>query len=100
MREMVKKHFTPEDYFNVRSHMIGTGLIGGKACGMLLARAIIRNSAPEVGRVLEPHDSFFVGSDVYYTYTGIARRISSALLMWNSPFCGPAMQSRYWVRPK
>ena len=68
MRDMVKKHFTPEDYFNVRSHMIGTGLIGGKACGMLLARAIIRNSAPEVSRVLEPHDSFFVGSDVYYTY--------------------------------
>lgn len=48
--------------------MIGTGMIGGKACGMLLARAIIRNMAPEVDSVLEPHDSFFVGSDVFYTY--------------------------------
>ncbi len=68
MRLMVKKHFKPEDYFAVRNHMIGTGLIGGKACGMLLARAIIRNMSPEINEVLEPHDSFFMGSDVYYTY--------------------------------
>ncbi|MBQ3379815.1 MAG: phosphoenolpyruvate synthase [Clostridia bacterium] len=68
MREMVKKHFTPEDYFDVRDHMIGTGMIGGKACGMLLARAIIRNTEPEINEFLEPHDSFYVGSDVYYTY--------------------------------
>lgn len=68
MREMVRKHFKPNDYFNIRSHMIGTGLVGGKACGMLLARAIIRNVSPEINEVLEPHDSFFAGSDVYYTY--------------------------------
>ena len=68
MRQMVKKHFTPEDYFNVRDHMIGTGMIGGKACGMLLARAIIRNNAPDIDEILEPHDSFYIGSDVYYTY--------------------------------
>lgn len=68
MRAMVRKHFTPEDYFAVRDHMIGTGMIGGKSCGMLLARAIIRNSEPDIGDVLEPHDSFYVGSDVYYTY--------------------------------
>ncbi len=68
MRAMVRKHFKPEDYFGVRSHMIGTGLIGGKACGMLLARAIIRNVSSEINEVLEPHDSFFIGSDIYYTY--------------------------------
>ena len=68
MRALVKKHFEPDDYFEVRDHMVGTGMIGGKACGMLLARAIIRNDAPEVDEVLEPHDSFYVGSDVYYTY--------------------------------
>ena len=68
MREMVKKHFTPEDYFAVRDHMIGTGMIGGKACGMLLARAIIRNREPDISEILEPHDSFYVGSDLYYTY--------------------------------
>ena len=68
MREMVKRNFIPEDYFSVRDHMIGTGMIGGKACGMLLARSIIRNKHPDINEVLEPHDSFYIGSDVYYTY--------------------------------
>ena len=68
MRDMVKKNFTPEDYFAVRDHMVGTGMIGGKSCGMLLARAIIRNKEADISEVLEPHDSFYVGSDMYYTY--------------------------------
>ncbi|MBO4927720.1 MAG: phosphoenolpyruvate synthase [Clostridiales bacterium] len=68
MREMVKKNFRPEDYFAVRDHMIGTGMIGGKACGMLLSRAIIRNREPDIAEFLEPHDSFYAGSDLYYTY--------------------------------
>ena len=68
LRTLVRKHFRPEDYFRVRDHMVGTGMVGGKTCGMLLARAIIRNLAPEISRILEPHDSFYVGSDVFYTY--------------------------------
>ena len=68
MREMVKKYFSPDDYFKVRDHMVGTGMIGGKACGMLLARAIIGSGEPDIEEILEPHDSFYVGSDVYYTY--------------------------------
>ena len=68
LRVLVRKHFRPEDYFRVRDHMIGTGMVGGKTCGMLLARAIIRNLAPDISNVLEPHDSFYVGSDVFYTY--------------------------------
>ncbi|MER1993531.1 MAG: phosphoenolpyruvate synthase, partial [Eubacteriales bacterium] len=68
LRLLVRKHFRPEDYFRVRDHMVGTGMVGGKTCGMLLARAIIRNLAPDINSVLEPHDSFYVGSDVFYTY--------------------------------
>ncbi len=68
MRKMVKEHFTPDDYFDVRDHMVGTGMIGGKACGMLLARKIIKNKEQDIDEVLEPHDSFYVGSDLYYTY--------------------------------
>ncbi|SCW60088.1 Pyruvate phosphate dikinase, PEP/pyruvate binding domain, partial [Ruminococcaceae bacterium YRB3002] len=68
MREMVKKNFTAEDYFAVRDHMIGTGMIGGKSCGMLLARAIVKNKEKDIAEYLEPHDSFYVGSDLYYTY--------------------------------
>ncbi len=68
LRALVRKHFRPEDYFRVRDHMIGTGMVGGKTCGMLLARAIVRNLAQDISGVLEPHDSFYVGSDVFYTY--------------------------------
>lgn len=68
MQEMIREHFTPEDYFYVRDHMIGTGMIGGKACGMLLARKIIENRRPDLFEVMEPHDSWFIGSDVYYSY--------------------------------
>ncbi len=65
---MVKENFEPTDYFFVKEHMIGTGLIGGKACGMLTARKIIENHAPEIFDVMEPHNSFFIGSDVFYSY--------------------------------
>lgn len=68
LRVLIRDNFSPDDYFQVRDHMIGTGLIGGKSCGMLLARKIIQNQAPDVSARLEPHDSYFIGSDVFYTY--------------------------------
>jgi len=52
----------------IRRRMIGTGLVGGKAVGMLIARAILVRSDPRWARRLEPHDSWFAGSDVFYTY--------------------------------
>jgi hypothetical protein len=52
----------------IRRRMIGTGLIGGKSLGMLLARAILARQSPRIRERLEPHDSWFVGSDVFYTY--------------------------------
>ena len=68
MRVMIRKHFSPEDYFFVHDRMIGTGMIGGKACGMLLARKIVENGRPDIYDIFEPHDSWFIGSDVYYSY--------------------------------
>lgn len=68
MRTMVKRAFGPADYFNVRNRMVGTGLIGGKACGMLLARKVVHDALPESRALFEPHDSFYVGTDVFYTY--------------------------------
>ncbi len=68
MRELIKANFKPEDYFQIRSRMIGTGMIGGKACGMLLARKLIENHAPKLYERLEPHDSYYIGSDVFYSY--------------------------------
>ena len=68
LKDIVLKNFAPEDYFEIRSHMVGTGMIGGKACGMLLARKIIENCCPDTFSCLEPHDSFYIGCDVFYSY--------------------------------
>ncbi|MBQ6391756.1 MAG: hypothetical protein IJH88_09110 [Eggerthellaceae bacterium] len=68
MRPMVNEYFGPEDYFAVRNRMVGTGLVGGKSCGMLLARKIVERDLPEAREFMEPHDSFYVGTDVFYTY--------------------------------
>ncbi len=68
MKKLVKQYFRTEDYFTLRDRMIGSGAIGGKACGMLLARRIAETELPEYARYSEPHDSFYIGSDVFYTY--------------------------------
>lgn len=64
----MSRYFTPDDYFLLRSRMIGSGAIGGKACGMVLARKICETEIPEFTKHSEPHDSFYIGSDVFYTY--------------------------------
>lgn len=68
LRVLIKENFEPEDYFRIRSRMIGTGMIGGKACGMLLARKLIQNKRPDIYSRIEPHDSFYIGSDVFYAF--------------------------------
>ena len=68
IRDLLRHYFTPEDYFFVYNRMIGTGCIGGKSCGMLLARKIIETDAPDVFQHMAPHDSYYLGSDVFYTY--------------------------------
>jgi pyruvate,water dikinase len=65
---LVNEYFGIEDVLKVVQRMIGTGLIGGKSLGMLLARAITLKISPDWDDRLEPHDSFFIGSDVFYTY--------------------------------
>ena len=68
MRRLIKANFKPEDYFEVHSRMVGTGMIGGKACGMLLSRKIVENHRPDIFARFEPHDSYYIGSDVFYSY--------------------------------
>ncbi len=66
--ELVKRHFTLDDLIAIGKRVIGTGLIGGKSVGMLLAQLILRQANPKWADILESHDSFYVGSDVFYTY--------------------------------
>jgi len=68
MLELAARYLTLEDIVRIRKRMIGTGLIGGKSLGMLLARAILSRHSDLPADVLEAHDSFFIGSDVFYTY--------------------------------
>ncbi|MHC5007761.1 MAG: PEP/pyruvate-binding domain-containing protein [Planctomycetota bacterium] len=66
--KLVAAHLSLKDILYIRRRMIGTGLIGGKAVGMLVARAILDRSNPKFRELLEPHDSFYIGSDVFYTF--------------------------------
>lgn len=66
---LARRYLGLQDLIDLRARMIGSGYIGGKAVGMLLARRILLQNDPECWqRHLEPHDSFFLGSDVYYSY--------------------------------
>jgi len=68
MLKMVHKYLNLADIIRIRKRMIGTGQIGGKSVGMLLARAILEKTNNRFKDLFEPHDSFFIGSDVFYTY--------------------------------
>jgi len=68
MLALAEKHLTLSDMLEIGRRMIGSGLIGGKSVGMLLARAILEQSDRRWNQVLEPHDSFFIGADVFYTF--------------------------------
>ncbi|SDE29149.1 Pyruvate phosphate dikinase, PEP/pyruvate binding domain [Paenibacillus sp. UNCCL117] len=69
MQELCERYFTLEDLLLLASREVGTGLIGGKSVGMLLARKIVEREGGEGLRdVLEPHDSYYIGADVFYTY--------------------------------
>lgn len=68
MAAMVEKHFAVKDILALRPRIVGTGLIGGKSVGMLLARQILGRAAPAWAEVLEPHDSFYIGSDVFCAF--------------------------------
>ena len=66
------RYFTLDDLFAVRDRLVGSGRIGGKAAGMLLARRILLseedNQEYKFSAYLEPHDSFYIGSDVFFTF--------------------------------
>ena len=69
---LIRKYFSLHDILNIQKRQIGTGRIGGKAVGMLLARKIIdevKFGHPVLHNLeLEPHDSFYLGADLFYTY--------------------------------
>ena len=65
---LAEKHLTLTDLIHTWKRTIGSGLVGGKAAGMLLARAILRNANGRWAERIEAHDSFFIGSDIFYSF--------------------------------
>jgi hypothetical protein len=67
--KLCMKYFTLEDILNIASREIGTGFIGGKSIGMLLGRKILEKELNGYSlNCFEAHDSFYLGSDIFYTY--------------------------------
>lgn len=67
--ELSMDYFTLQDILDIAFREIGTGFIGGKSVGMLLGRKILEKDLGEdLQNCWEPHDSFYLGSDIFYTY--------------------------------
>lgn len=69
MFNLCNRYFTLSDILMIASREIGTGLIGGKSVGMLVARKILEQDGKDrFAAFMEQHDSFYLGANVYYTY--------------------------------
>lgn len=68
--KLADHYLTLEDLLNIRDRMIGSGRVGGKAAGMLIARSILLKDGGhrDFSGILEAHDSFYIGSDVFFTF--------------------------------
>jgi hypothetical protein len=64
---IAKEWLTVDDLLDVKSRKMGYGRIGGKAAGMLLAASILR-SVPALEGSVEIPESFYLGSDLMYTF--------------------------------
>ncbi len=66
--KLVNSYLGLKDVLEIRRRMVGSGLIGGKTLGMLLARRILQKHSPRFTMLLEAHDSFYIGSDIFFTF--------------------------------
>jgi hypothetical protein len=77
--KMARQWFTVADLKDIRSRKIGSGKVGGKAAGMLLATRILKETAPaEIRDSFRIPVSYYLGSDVFYNFMTI-----NNLMHWN-----------------
>ncbi len=87
---IARKWFSVNDLKEVHARKIGHGKIGGKAAGMMLAYRILRNAAPpELQKSLQIPISYFLASDLYYTYIE-----NNDLMHWSDQKYKPEAQMR------
>ena len=65
---IARRWFTANDFNMILERRIGTGKIGGKAAGLLLAYKILQNTAPEIFNQINLPRSYFIGADVFYDF--------------------------------
>jgi len=70
---VAKSWFAPKDFRSILSQRIGTGKIGGKAAGMLLAWKILQASAPSLAQQISLPQSYFIGANVFYDFMSLNR---------------------------
>jgi Pyruvate phosphate dikinase, AMP/ATP-binding domain len=76
---IAKDWFTIRDLREIYQHRIGSGKIGGKAAGMLLAKRILESVAsPELNAHISIPDSYYLGADVTYAFMAM-----NNLMHWN-----------------
>jgi hypothetical protein len=76
---IAKDWLTIQDLRQIQQNKIGSGKIGGKAAGMLLARRILESVAsPELNARISIPESYFLGADVTYAFMAM-----NNLMHWN-----------------
>jgi hypothetical protein len=75
---IAKEWFRVTDLARIRRRRIGGGRIGGKAAGMLLALRILESIGDHPDFSLKSAESYYVGSDVFYSFMAI-----NHLFRWN-----------------
>jgi len=68
---IAKRWFTAADFGYIIRHRIGSGKIGGKAAGMLLAYKILQGTAPQIAERVTLPRSYFIGADVFYDFLAL-----------------------------
>jgi Pyruvate phosphate dikinase, AMP/ATP-binding domain len=68
---IAKEWFTVDDFKFIHSRRIGTGKIGGKSAGLLLAWKILLKTEPAIAKQLVLPESYFIGADVLYEFLAI-----------------------------
>jgi len=77
--KIARQWFKVADLVEIRKRKIGSGKVGGKAAGMLLALRILKETAPpELRESFRIPESFFLGSDVFYNFMSL-----NGLMHWN-----------------
>ncbi len=69
--DLCVEYFSLEEIVRVAGREIGSGYIGGKSVGMLLARQMLMKDPADAARfqpLMESNDSFYLGADIFYTY--------------------------------